>query len=95
MFSALQSCHISRNEYQLVVNTVVFLCYTVGLLLMALPPKTVLKMLGVFCNGLGLSIGDKLLTEFTALYNDTTVHTYNAGTGVGYVFIIFFYTGKY
>ena len=77
---------------QLVVNTVVFLCFTAGLLLMALPTKTVLKMLGVFCNGLG--IGDTLFMGFTARYSDITVHTYSAGTGVGYVFIIFFYTGK-
>lgn len=80
---------------QLVVNTVVFLCFTAGLLLMALPTKTELKILGVFCNGLGVGASDTLIMGFTARYSDITVHAYSGGVGVAFLLMNLFYTGKF
>ena len=72
---------------------IVFLSIT-GVLLYALVEHVVVRVTGVIVVSTGVAIGEVTFVAMTALYSDSAMSSYAAGTGIGFVIGPLYYAGK-
>lgn len=65
-----------------------------GVLLYALVEAIFARVTGVIVVSTGVAIGEVTFVSMTALYSDTAMSSYSAGTGVGFIAGPLYYTGK-
>lgn len=72
---------------------VVFLSI-IGVLLYALVEQVFVRIVGVVTVSTGVAIGEVTFVSLTALYSDSAMSAYAAGTGIGFIVGPLYYTGK-
>ena len=66
----------------------------VGVLLYALVEHVIVRILGVVVTSTGVAIGEVTFVSLSALYTDSAMSAYAAGTGVGFIAGPLYYAGK-
>lgn len=84
---------ILRLPQTFLLVPIVFLSI-IGVLLYSLVENVVIRIVGVVIVSTGIAIGEVTFVSLTALYGDSTMSAYAAGTGIGFIIGPLYYTGK-
>ena len=66
----------------------------VGVLMYALVEHVLVRIIGVVVVSTGVAIGEVTFVSLSALYTDSAMSAYAAGTGIGFIMGPLYYTGK-
>ena len=72
----------------------VVLLNIVGVLMYALVEHVLVRVIGVVVVSTGVAIGEVTFVSLSALYTDSAMSAYAAGTGIGFIMGPLYYTGK-
>ena len=90
VFGSFCIVKLSPNTRIALVST----SHSFGTLILALAPQVEFKLMGVGLVSAGNAFGHVGIMPLTAYYHHTTVIYFTAGTGLGYFFAPFYYSGK-
>ncbi|PFX24568.1 Protein BTN1 [Stylophora pistillata] len=93
VITSILPCLVLKLPHKALLVPVVGLGIT-GVLLYALVEAVILRVTGVIVVSTGVAIGEVTFVSMTALYSDTAMSSYSAGTGVGFIAGPLYYTGK-
>lgn len=93
VITSVLPCFVLKLSHKALLVPVVGLGIT-GVLLYALVEAVFLRVTGVIVVSTGVAIGEVTFVSMTALYSDTAMSSYSAGTGVGFIAGPLYYTGK-
>lgn len=91
VITSILPCFVLKLSHKALLVPVVGLGIT-GVLLYALVEAVILRVTGVIVVSTGVAIGEVTFVSMTALYSDTAMSSYSAGTGVGFIAGPLYYT---